>query len=133
MRTYDLAYSDLNPQIMYASKTNVSHSGVYHSHSHLELTIVLSGKIRYLVNGQYYNLVSGDILVCNPGVMHQSILIDSEKPIVEFYTGFSGFHFIDNPPDHINLEDNSCLMHTDGELRQWLQKVKKTNRVSILC
>lgn len=123
MNQYDLTYSDFNPTFLFASKMKMIHESNYHSHADFtELTIILSGKSRYYVEGVVYNAVAGDIIICNPGVRHHNIIIPGEEPAVEFFTGFSGYQFRNQLPDTIPLKNGEHLLKLDSEARREVQK-----------
>ena len=122
MGPYELTRGDFSPTILYAHKSKVMQDGVYHSHDYPELTFVLSGKSRYLVEGTYYDLKAGDILMCNKGVKHQSFVIDANEPAVEFFMGVNDFHFQGMDANRIDFPEPGNIMHTSVDLREELIK-----------
>lgn len=101
---YDLTYSDFNPTVFFASKMRMTKQTSYHAHNDFtELTYILSGKSKYRINDIYYEVKAGDMIVCNPGVFHQNVLIEGEEPAVEFCTGFRDFQFKNMPENTIEL------------------------------
>lgn len=123
MQDYELTYGDLNPQILYAHKRKTEEEGVYHCHDFAELTYILSGSCKYLVEGKEYLLGPGDLLVANAGLHHQFIMMNPKEPPVEFYTGFRDFHFRNMPQDVLVLPDGGPVMRCKGELRQELNRL----------
>lgn len=116
---YDLTYNDLNPTVLYASKLRMVKEDKYHAHKDFtELTIILSGKGGYYVEGQMYNVEAGDIIVCNPGVRHRNIVPNPNEPTVEFFTGFYGYHFKNMPPESIQLRDGGYLLHMNPDAKR---------------
>lgn len=65
-----------NPQVLYV--INVKHNKAtkteYHCHDFLELSIVLSGSVEYIIENKSYMVNEREILVFNPGVYHKEIL-----------------------------------------------------------
>lgn len=120
---YDITYGDFNPKIMYAYKNKAEVDGVYHCHEFPEMTYILSGKCKYIIQGKEYNLTAGDLFISNPKVYHQYILTDPEDPVIEFYTGFRGFHFRNMPQDSIVIQGGKFIMHCRAELRQEINKL----------
>lgn len=115
---YDLTYGDLNPTVYFANKAKATDTGVCHAHEDFaELTFILSGKCLYEVEGQLYQVEAGDVIVCNPGVHHKNIVINKEEPTVEFYTGFSDFHFKQMPPNCICLKDDAYVLRLTGDTK----------------
>ncbi|NLP16988.1 MAG: AraC family transcriptional regulator, partial [Clostridiales bacterium] len=115
---YDLTYNDFNPTVFYVSKCKMTKNGIYHDHDYTELAFILSGKGKYLVDGVEYDVESGDLVICNPGVMHTHIVTNPEEPTIEFIAGFNNFHFKNMAPNSIETRDGSCILHTTAELKQ---------------
>lgn len=115
---YDLTYTDFNPTVFYVSKLKMVKEGVYHDHDFTELAYILSGKGKYLVDGNEYDVSAGDLVICNPGVMHTHVVTNLKEPTIEFISGFTDFHFKNMSPNSIELENGGCILHTEGELRQ---------------
>ncbi|NLZ80456.1 MAG: helix-turn-helix transcriptional regulator [Clostridiales bacterium] len=120
---YDITYTDLNPTVLFINKRTMSQNSSYHDHDFAEITYILSGKGKYLVEGKSYDVQAGDLIVCNPGVYHHNVVIDPEAPTIEFFAGFTDFQFKDMPQNSIILEEGSYIMHTDTELKQRLSKL----------
>ncbi|MBP3702540.1 MAG: AraC family transcriptional regulator [Lachnospiraceae bacterium] len=123
MQQFDLTYGDFNPSVFYSVKGKPTHDGMYHIHDCVEMTYILSGECTYRVEGEELLLQSGDLMIANPGVHHQYISKPSAKPPVEFYIGFSDFHFRGMPQNQIVLPDGSHVMHCRQELRQELNQL----------
>ena len=120
---FDLTYNDFNPTVLFASKLRVTKESVYHAHKDFtELTYILSGKGRYLVEGNVFDVEAGDMIICNPGVHHQNLIIEGQEPTVEFYTGFTDFHFKNMSPNSIDLPDGSVVLHLGAEAKQEVNK-----------
>lgn len=115
---YDLTYNDFNPTVFYVSKCKMTKNGVYHQHDYTELAYILSGKGRYLVNGEEHDVEAGDLVICNPGVMHKHIITNTDEPTIEFIAGFTNFHFKGMAQNSIETEDGSCIINTSAELKQ---------------
>ena len=121
-----LSYGDFNPHLLYIGKMTPMKSGEEHSHDYLELTYILVGQARYMIEGQEHILKAGDILVGNPGVVHQFELREGEEPPVEVYIGMSNFHFQDMPQESLVLPDGSYVLHCKPELKQDLNQLVQT-------
>ncbi|HWT73498.1 MAG TPA: AraC family transcriptional regulator [Mobilitalea sp.] len=119
---YDLTYNDFNPTVFYVSKVKMLGEGVYHDHDFAEMTYVLSGKGKYLIEGKEYDVEAGDLVICNPGVKHTHIIINPKEPTIEFISGFTDFHFKNMAPNSIELSDKSYILHTTAELKQEISK-----------
>lgn len=119
---YDITYNDFNPTVLFVSKGKMSRDSRYHDHDFTEITYILSGKGQYFVEGNTYDVQAGDLILCNAGVHHRNIVTNPKEPTVEFFVGFTDYHFRDMPKNQIVLKENCYLMHTDTELRQNLSK-----------
>lgn len=120
---YDLTYNDFNPTILFASKLKMAVEDKYHCHKDFtELTVILSGKGKYCVEGAIYEVEAGDIIICNPGMYHRNILVNKEEPTVEFFTGFYGYHFKNMPPESIVLGDGGYLLRLPTDARHEVLK-----------
>lgn len=123
MQNNDLTYGDFAPHLLYISKRKAMTDGVDHTHDFLELTYILSGKGKYIIEGKEYVLTSGDLLIGNPGLHHQYKVMDEKEAPVEVYVGVSDLHFQDMPRDAILLPDNQPILHCQSELRQELNQL----------
>lgn len=119
---YDITYSDFNPTVLFVSKGRITKDSRDHDHDFTEITYILSGRGQYSIAGSTYDVQAGDLILCNAGVRHHAIVTDPKDPTIEFYAGFTDYHFKDMPKNHLCLADNSCLLHTGTELRQDLTK-----------
>lgn len=116
---YDLCCNDFNPTVLYASKLKMVSEDKYHAHRDFtELTIILSGKGGYHVEGVDYEVEAGDIIICNPGVHHHNIVINKDEPTVEFFTGFANYHFQNMQPGTIELKDGGHLLRMSGDAKR---------------
>ncbi|MBO5198098.1 MAG: AraC family transcriptional regulator [Lachnospiraceae bacterium] len=120
---YDITYHDFNPTVLFASKLRIEQDGVYHSHNDFtEIAYTLSGKGRYQVEGTVYDMQAGDLIICNPGVHHQNLVVNPKEPAVQFFIGFSNYQFRNMPPDTIQLKDGSHFLRLRFETRQEIAK-----------
>lgn len=121
--TYDLTYDDFNPTIIFSNKIKRVQECKYHSHQDFtQLTYILSGKGKYLVDGVSYDAEAGDLFVFNPGVQHKNIVLNWREPTVEFVAGFTDFHFKDMPENIIKFQEESHLIKTDSKTRHEINK-----------
>ena len=117
---------DLNPTFLYTWKGVRTQSELnYHSHDYIELVFVLSGKCRYRIDGNVYDVTEKDLVILNPGVKHQALVVESSQtPSTEFYVAFSDICLRDCPENTLPVPGaNSCILHTTGELSQKLFKI----------
>lgn len=119
---FDITYKDFNPTILYASKQVMTKQSSYHDHDFAEITYIISGKGKYLVEDTIYDVEAGNVIMCNPGVKHQNIIVNSKEPTVEFFTGFTDFHFKNMPQNSIILKDNGYILNTSTETKKELSK-----------
>lgn len=122
LNKFDIVEYDFNPTIFFACKKKMESQSEYHCHDFAELTYILSGKGKYMVDGMVYNVKAGDIIMCNPGVKHQNIEVNPKEPTIEFFTGFTDFEFRGMEPNSIQFQNGTCLLQTSLETRQEISK-----------
>lgn len=115
---------ELNPTFLFTWKgTRTCDEKKYHCHEQqIEMGYVLSGRGKYKIDGQIYNVEEGDLLILNPGMYHQALTDGKENPMVEFFVGFTDVFFCGMEPNRFVVEDGPIL-HTTGELRQKLFRI----------
>ena len=120
---HDITVEDLNPSILWCSRVRESKNGEEHSHPYnLEIAYILSGQGQYIVDGKVYDVKQGDMVVCNPGVAHQSIITDPDNPMLEFICGFSDVHFAGMPRDFIELPEGKACLSFSSETRKEISR-----------
>ncbi len=122
MDRYDITENDFNPTVLFASKSKLVKDWKYHSHDYTELTVILSGNGKYHIEGNTYNVQAGDVIMCNPGVKHQSLEANEKEPIIEFVAGFTDFHFTGMPENSITIKDGGYVLRMSSENRQEVKK-----------
>jgi len=95
----------------------------YHSHDYLELAYILSGSGKYRIDDVVYEVTEGDLLIFNPGTMHQALVTDVENPTIEFFVGVSDVKFGDYEENYLPSPSGHTIFHTKGELKQKLFKL----------
>lgn len=113
---------DLNPTFLFIwTTTRTRDESTYHSHeNHIEMDFILSGKGKYYINGTYYDVSEGDLILLNPGVPHQSLVVDKANPATEFFIGFSDVAFKGYPKNVLPIGEQNVILHTSGDLRKKL-------------
>ena len=120
---------ELNPTFLFAWKgirdgKQQNGRDDYHSHDFLEIAMVLAGKGRYRIDDKIYEVSEGDLLIFNPGVMHQALIIKgNETPSVELFIGATDFHIKCLPRNCLPVPEDGCIIHTGAELRQRLLRI----------
>ena len=64
----------------------------------------------------------GDLLICNPGVMHQSIITNPADPTLEFVAGISDLHFLNMEPNSILLPDGCPVLSLSNEIKREISR-----------
>lgn len=121
----DFKIEELNPTFLFTWKgTRMKSGDKYHNHDFPEIAFVLSGTGRYHIEGKYYDVMEGDLLIINPGVHHQAIgTLDGEGATTEFFVGFTDIQLEGFPANFLPVPDGGHVIHTTGELRQKLFKL----------
>lgn len=117
---------ELNPTFLYTWKgLRTRGDDSCHSHDYIELAFVLSGKGRYRVAETIYDTCQGDLIILNPKVKHQALIIDENPtPSTEFFVAFSDI-WVQGEPENVLPLPNSggCVLHTTGQLYQRMFKL----------
>lgn len=108
---YDMTYEDLNPTFLYACQISRQEPEQPHSHDFIEIAIMLSGEGSFVLDGKCFPVKKGDVLLFNPGVVHQSALVSSRAPLEEFYVAFTDIHIRDMEPNRIHFPEHEGILH----------------------
>lgn len=108
---YDLTYEDLNPTFLYACQLSRREPGQPNSHDFIEIAFILSGEGTFVLNEKWYAVRKGDVLLFNPGVVHQCVYSSPDSPLEEFYVAFTDIHIRDMQPNQISFPDHERLLH----------------------
>lgn len=120
---YDVTYNDFNPTVLFVSKSKMTGKCDYHAHNDFtELTVILSGRGRYRVEGEVFDVEAGDCIVCNPGVYHQNLLIEGEEPTTQIFIGFLDYHLRGLEPNTLMSREHGCLLRPGAEARREIQR-----------
>lgn len=116
----NIRIEELNPTFLFTWKgTRDVDIDYYHSHDHLELAYVMSGSGKYKIDEQIYEIKDGDLLILNPGVMHESLTDETQdEATTEFFVAFSDIKLQDYPPNYLPVAGGGYIIHTNGEFRQ---------------
>lgn len=119
----EIVGEELNPTFLFTWKgTRLCDEKKYHSHDHIEIAFILSGKGKYKIDNELYFVEEGDLLILNPGVYHQALTDGNGKPTIEFFVGFTDVAFREMTPNRFDISDGPIL-HTTGEFRQKLFRI----------
>lgn len=120
----NLLIEDLNPTFLFTWKGRRERDEKsYHSHDYLEIAFMMSGTGKYRIDGTIYEVAEGDLLLFNPGTLHQGIVKDAANPLTEFFVGAADIQFRNMPKNALPLPEGGLLIHTSGEFRQKLFKL----------
>jgi len=122
--TTHIRIDELNPTFLFAWKgKRTSDDAGIHSHDYPKLIFVLSGKTRIRMEESILDVEEGNLVVINPGVKHQVLVIDPENPATEFHVGFTDVKFGNLAPNTIPTPSDSPVISTKGEVKQRLFKL----------
>lgn len=108
---YDITYEDLNPVFLYTTHGIRRSSEQPHSHDFPEIAVILDGTGEFCVDGSTLPVKKGDLLLFNPGVMHQSRHISDSHQAAEFYTAFTNLRFRDMDENQNCFPGKPVLLH----------------------
>lgn len=116
---------EMNPTFLFTWKgTRQQDEEKYHSHEFLEMAFVLSGNGRYRIEGELHDVTEGDLIIFNPGVRHQALMMEeSELPTTEFFVAFSDIQLKGLPHNYLPLPNGGHILPTTGDLRQKLFRI----------
>lgn len=119
----EIVGDELNPTFLFTWKgTRLRDEKKYHSHDHIEIAFIISGKGRYKIDDELYSVEEGDLLILNPGVCHQALTDGNGKPTIEFFVGFTDVAFRDMAPNRFDFPGGPIL-HSSGDFRQKLFRI----------
>ncbi|MEG0152302.1 MAG: AraC family transcriptional regulator [Cellulosilyticaceae bacterium] len=132
MLTTNTAIDDYNPHILFVthciSSKETKNKTCYHCHDFVELSIVTSGQISYLIEGKSYLLKEGDVMIFNPNVYHQEFPSISSSS-TQLHIGISKL-FIDcsNQPNFIKHIDESPILTLTKYKEEFLSCCKEVEK-----
>lgn len=89
------------------------HSRLPHIHDDcMELFFVYEGSGKYMVDNTYYEIKTGDIVICNAGVIHGESPDDQTRRVRSYCVGISNVSFLELPDNHICSADTVPILHT---------------------
>lgn len=117
-------FDQLDPTFLFVwSGTRTCDEPHYHSHDHIEIDFILSGKGTYYIDGIYYPVQTGDLIILNPGHKHQSLVSSLNDPVTEFFVGLTDIQFHHLPINHFPLAGNNFILHTKGSFQKELYRL----------
>lgn len=127
-----------NPHILFtiSAMTNKDNLGVttYHNHDFVEVSIVTSGQLEYLIEGKKYKLKKDDVLISNPGVYHQA-LVDSHTVCSELHIGLGNLNIDEKGPNQITLSKWPPIVSIkkyNNEFVECCKEIEKEQRLRTL-
>lgn len=116
---------DLNPTFLFAWKGSRDvDEDSYHSHDHLELAYIMSGKGKYYIEDEMYDVQEGDLLILNPGVKHQAQPAEEkETPTTEFFVGVADIQFPTYPRNYLPVPKGGHIMRPTLEFRKKIARI----------
>ena len=109
---YDITYEDLNPTFLFSCQLSRSSTPeAAHSHDFCEIALMLSGEGHFVVDGKWRAVKKGDVLLLNPGTVHQCTYSSPASPLAEFYVSFTDIHLRGMERNQIRLPGREILLH----------------------
>ena len=109
---YDITYEDLNPTFLFACQLSRSSTPeAAHSHDFCEIALMLSGEGHFVVDGKWCTVKKGDVLLLNPGTVHQCTYSSPLSPLVEFYISFTDIRLRGMERNQIRFPGRELLLH----------------------
>lgn len=115
--------AELNPTVYFVCKQKRLKECVYHDHEFSQISVILSGKGKYLIDDKLYDVEAGDVLFFDPKVRHHNVVTNPREPIVEFFAGFSDIHFTNMDENTIDFGTYPKIMHMTPKMNREVTKV----------
>lgn len=93
MHITNIDFDNFNPNMLFCVKGMRQDKENSHSHNHMEIAYIISGKAIFNINNISYDVEEGDVVLINPEQAHYGMPVSTEKPSLEFFMGFSNFKF----------------------------------------
>lgn len=88
------------------------HSRLPHIHSDfMEIFYVYEGSGKYMVDNTYYDVETGDIVICNAGVIHGESPDDRTRRIRSYCVGITDVNFLGLPDNRICSDEIFPVLH----------------------
>ncbi|MGL5676002.1 MAG: AraC family transcriptional regulator [Cellulosilyticaceae bacterium] len=103
----------------------------YHTHDFVELSIIRSGQLEYLIEDKKYVLKKNDVLIFNPGVHHQA-LIQPDTVCSELHLGIGGLHIDCEAPNYIGIKKWPPILTIEkyqSEFEACCEEIEKEQRL----
>lgn len=112
---------DFYPRLIHTGK--VIRTGGYevHTHNFMEITYVVSGEGEYILGDKKFTIITGDLILVNPGIPHASIVTSDESTLVLFTICFDGFQLVNMEENHIILPEEQNIIHTEGSFQTTIE------------
>lgn len=111
------------PQMLFCVKGVRQSKDINHSHNHMEIAYIISGKAIFNINSISYEVKEGDIVLINPYEQHYGIPTSTQNPSLEFFVGFSNFKFNNMPPETLFLNEYPIITTKPSSRKQILQLI----------
>lgn len=112
----------LNPTMLFCIRGERDFNEKPHSHNHLEIAYILSGKAIFTINDKQYEVKEGDLAIINPNQIHNGFITEPENPSIEFFIGFTDFKYKDMEYNTLFKED--CpIISTSLSTRKYFQNL----------
>ncbi len=98
MNITNIDFTNFNPHLTFCVKGKSLEANP-HSHSHMELCYVLSGKVIFNIENNIYTVEEGDIIIINPDEIHYESPLSIDKLNLLFFVGITNFQFKNNKED----------------------------------
>lgn len=107
----------INPTMLFCVKGKRTYNEELHSHNHMEIAYIISGKSIFNIDNKSYEVKEGDLIIINPNQMHNGLVTDPDKASVEFFIGFKDFSF-ENLKESKLFDNLSPVIHTSPYTRK---------------
>lgn len=112
----------LNPTMLFCVRGERNFKEELHSHNHIEIAYILSGKSIFNIDYKQYEVKEGDLIIINPNQIHNGFVVEPENPSLEFFIGFTDFKY--ENMEYNTLFKNECpVITTSASTRKYFQNL----------
>ena len=113
----DIFKGENNPHLLYVSRQRMEasrHPRIMHAHEdYTEIVLITGGRSDYLIGNRQYAVKKGDLLVYNPGIVHDEVAGAGEE-VETWCVAVGGLRMPGIPGNALIPEDRGCVFKADS-------------------
>ena len=109
--------NDNDPKLLYVSRQRLDasrHPRIMHAHEdYTEIVLITQGSSNYLIERRQYAVKKGDLLVYNPGMVHDEVAGEGAE-VETWCVAVSGLHMPGARPGALLPDNQGCVFRADS-------------------